>query len=54
MNAILYKTCPTRDDVQDVITLFVQPLDEDNCAVWPWMALYDEESRWRTWWNFNN
>ena len=44
MNAILYKTCPTRDDVQDVITLFVQPLDEDNCAVWPWMALYDEES----------
>ena len=44
MTAILYKTCPNRDDVHDIITLFVQPLDEDNCAVWPWMALYDDES----------
>ena len=44
MTAILYKTCPNRNDVHDIITLFVQPLDEDNCAVWPWMALYDDES----------
>ncbi len=44
MTAILYKTCPNRDDVLDIISLFVQPIDEDNCAVWPWMALYDDES----------
>ena len=44
MTAILYKTCPNRDYAHDIITLFVQPLDEDNCAVWPWMALYDDES----------
>ncbi len=44
MNALLYKTCPSRDEVRDVIAIFVQPLDEDNCAVWPWMALYDDQS----------
>lgn len=44
MNAILYKTCPTRDDVQDVIAIFVQPIDEETCDVWPWMALYDDDS----------
>ena len=44
MTAILYKTCPNRDTVHDIIALFVQPLDEDHCAVWPWMALYDAES----------
>jgi phenylpropionate dioxygenase-like ring-hydroxylating dioxygenase large terminal subunit len=25
-----------------VITLFVQPLDEETCEVWPWMALFDD------------
>lgn len=44
MNAILYKTCPTRDDVRDVIAIFVQPIDEQTCDVWPWMALYDDDS----------
>jgi len=44
MNALLYKTCPSRDDVQDVIAIFVQPLDEETCDVWPWMALYDDQS----------
>ena len=44
MNALLYKTCPNRDDVQDVIAIFVQPLDEETCDVWPWMALYDDQS----------
>lgn len=44
MNAILYKTCPNRDDVQDVIAIFVQPIDEETCDVWPWMALYDDDS----------
>ena len=44
MVSILYKTCPPKPDAQDVITLFVQPLDEETCDVWPWMALYDYDS----------
>ena len=43
-SAVLYKTCPPRPGEWDVITLFVQPLTEDWCEVWPWMALYDDES----------
>lgn len=42
--AILYKTCPPRPGEWDVITLFVQPLDEELCEVWPWMALFDDET----------
>jgi len=41
---ILYKTCPAREGEWDVITLFVQPLSETTCQVWPWMALYDDET----------
>lgn len=44
MVSVLYKTCPPRPDAQDVICLFVQPLDEETCDVWPWMALYDDDS----------
>lgn len=40
--AVLYKTCPPRPGEWDVITLFVQPLTEELCEVWPWMALYDD------------
>ncbi|WP_442792957.1 aromatic ring-hydroxylating dioxygenase subunit alpha [Rhizobium sp. SL86] len=42
--SVLYKTCPARPGEWDVITLFVQPLAEDLCDVWPWMALFDDES----------
>ncbi|WP_421853494.1 aromatic ring-hydroxylating dioxygenase subunit alpha [Oricola sp.] len=42
--AILYKTCPAREGEWDIITLFVQPVGEDICHVWPWMALYDDGS----------
>ena len=42
--AVLYKTCPPRPGEWDVITLFVQPLTEDLCDVWPWMALFDDDS----------
>lgn len=42
--AVLYKTCPPRPGEWDVITLFVQPLTEEWCEVWPWMALYDDTS----------
>ena len=40
--AVLYKTCPPRPGEWDVITLFVQPLTETLCEVWPWMALFDD------------
>jgi len=42
--AVLYKTSPPRPGEWDVITLFVQPLTEEWCEVWPWMALYDDDS----------
>ncbi|MCO6188376.1 aromatic ring-hydroxylating dioxygenase subunit alpha [Rhizobium sp. L1K21] len=42
--SVLYKTCPPRPGEWDVITLFVQPLTEELCDVWPWMALYDDEA----------
>lgn len=42
--SILYKTCPPRPTEWDVITLFVQPLAEDLCDVWPWMALFDDDT----------
>jgi phenylpropionate dioxygenase-like ring-hydroxylating dioxygenase large terminal subunit len=40
--SVLYKTCPPRPGEWDVITLFVQPLTETLCEVWPWMALFDD------------
>ncbi|NWJ27706.1 aromatic ring-hydroxylating dioxygenase subunit alpha [Rhizobium sp. RM] len=42
--SVLYKTCPPRPTEWDVITLFVQPLAEDVCDVWPWMALFDDDT----------
>lgn len=42
--AILYKTCPNKSDAMDVISIFVQPVSEEECDVWPWMALYDDDS----------
>ena len=42
--SVLYKTCPPRPGEWDVICLFVQPLTEELCDVWPWMALYDDQS----------
>ena len=42
--SILYKTCPPRPGEWDVIALFVQPLTEELCDVWPWMALFDDSS----------
>lgn len=44
MVALLYKTCPPKPEAQDVIGLFVQPLDEETCDVWAWMVLYDDET----------
>lgn len=44
MVAILYKSCPARPEERDVIAIFVQPVSEESCDVWPWMALFDDES----------
>jgi len=33
MVAVLYKTCPPKPECQDVIALFVQPLDEETCEL---------------------
>ena len=44
MVALLYKTCPPKPEAKDVIGLFVQPLDEETCDVWAWMALFDDET----------
>ncbi len=41
-SAVLYKTCPNNPDEWDVIGIFVQPLTEELCEVWPWMALFDD------------
>lgn len=43
--AVLYKTCPPKPEAMDVIAIFVQPRSEVECDVWPWMALYDDTSR---------
>lgn len=40
--SVLYKSCPPRPGEWDVIAIFVQPLAEDLCDVWPWMALFDD------------
>ena len=44
--AVLYKTCPPKADAMDVIAIFVQPRSEEECDVWPWMALYDDTARY--------
>ncbi len=44
MVSILYKTCPPRPGEWDIIALFVQPLDEDRCDAWAWMALFDDDT----------
>ncbi len=41
---VLYKTCPNAADRQDVICLFVQPMDEDRCRAHPIMFIIDDES----------
>ncbi|MDS9467865.1 aromatic ring-hydroxylating dioxygenase subunit alpha [Paracoccus sp. MBLB3053] len=42
--SVLYKTSPPMPGEWDVIALFVQPLTEELCEVWPWMALFDDTS----------
>lgn len=39
---VLYKTCPIRTGVWDLIGLFAQPLEEDLCDVHTFMLLYDD------------
>jgi len=41
---LLYKTCPNSETRQDLICLFVQPLDPDRCRAHPVMFLIDDVS----------
>jgi phenylpropionate dioxygenase-like ring-hydroxylating dioxygenase large terminal subunit len=43
-SAILYKTCPARDDARDVIGVYVQPLREDECKATLWLLVFDDEA----------
>ena len=42
--SVLYKTCPPRPGEWDIIAIFVRPIGEEMSDVYPWMALYDEDS----------
>lgn len=41
--SILYKTCPARAGERDVIGLYVQPLQEDECRANLWLLVFDDE-----------
>ena len=41
---ILYKTCPEKPDVWDVVGLFVQPLEETLCNVYAFMLVVDTQN----------
>jgi phenylpropionate dioxygenase-like ring-hydroxylating dioxygenase large terminal subunit len=41
---ILYKTCPIRDGMWDLIGLFVQPMEEEICDVHSFVLVFDEEN----------
>jgi phenylpropionate dioxygenase-like ring-hydroxylating dioxygenase large terminal subunit len=40
--AALYKSCPNRSDAQDVIGLFIQPLDDDNVVAHCLLVYFEE------------
>jgi phenylpropionate dioxygenase-like ring-hydroxylating dioxygenase large terminal subunit len=40
--AILYKTCPDRDDAMDLVGILPQPLDETNCDIHYFMLVFDD------------
>ena len=40
--AILYKTCPGRDDAMDLVGILPQPLDETNCDIHYFMLVFDD------------
>jgi phenylpropionate dioxygenase-like ring-hydroxylating dioxygenase large terminal subunit len=41
-STILYKTCPTREGVWDLIGLFIQPRRQDLCDVHSFVLVFDE------------
>jgi phenylpropionate dioxygenase-like ring-hydroxylating dioxygenase large terminal subunit len=43
-SAILYKTSPARENAFDVIGVYVQPLQEDECRATLWLLLFDDEN----------
>jgi phenylpropionate dioxygenase-like ring-hydroxylating dioxygenase large terminal subunit len=43
-SSILYKTSPGRENAFDVIGVYVQPLQEDECKATLWLLLFDDEN----------
>jgi len=43
-STILYKTCPLRDGHWDLIGLFIQPTEEDECIVHSFVLVFDEHN----------
>lgn len=43
-SCILYKTCPIREGVSDLVGLFIQPIEEDLCEVHSFVLVYDEDN----------
>ena len=43
-SAIIYKTCPIKEDVWDLIGLFIQPVEEDLSDLHPFLLVFDEDN----------
>ncbi len=43
-STILYKTCPIREGVWDLVGLFIQPVEEDLCDVHSFVLVFDEDN----------
>ena len=43
-STILYKTCPILPGVWDLIGLFIQPTEEDECLVHSFVLVFDEDN----------
>ncbi|KKM01278.1 hypothetical protein LCGC14_1796060 [marine sediment metagenome] len=43
-STILYKTCPIREGVWDLIGLFIQPIDEELCDVHSFVLVFDDDN----------
>ena len=42
-SAIIYKTCPIKEDAWDLIGLFIQPVEEDRSDLHPFLLVFDED-----------
>jgi len=43
-SVVLYKTCPIIEGAWDLIGLFIQPMEEDECLVHSFVLIFDEDN----------